>query len=159
MKALFRPLCLTLACTICHADIEHRPPFRLAGQETTQAYTSHLLAAFESRSEREDPEAFEQRILRLISAYPHEVNDIAASEGIAFTPLMYAIQTGRATLVQALLEHGAIPFHLRGDRDLLDYTQQFCSQEISPEITRLVKEAQKTYNLLAIIARSRSEKN
>lgn len=159
MKVLPLPLCLMLACAICHADIEHRPPLHPAEQGIKQAYVSHLLAAFESRDEREEPEAFEQRILRLISAYPHEVNDIAASEGIAFTPLMYAIQTGRATLVQALLEHGAIPFHIRGDRDLLDYTQQFCTQEISPEITRLVREAQKTYNLIDIIARSRSEKN
>jgi len=152
-KLLFSSVCLLLACGIGQAETEHRSFTKApAGQETKQACTGHILAAFESRHERESPEAFEQRLLRVISEYPYEVNDIAVQEGIAFTPLMYAIQSGHARLVQALLDHGAIPFHLRGDRDLLEYTQTFCSQAIPPEITRMVKEAQKKYNLLEIIA-------
>lgn len=152
-KILFLSICLLLACGIGRAEIEYRPSIKAApGQETKQAYTSHLLAAFESCNERETPEAFERRILHVISEYPHEVNDIATQEGIAFTPLMYAIQSGNATLVQALLDRGAIPFHIRGDRDLLEYTQTFCSQAIPPEITRMVKDAQKKYNLIKIIA-------
>ncbi len=154
-KLLYSSFCLLLACGIGGAEIEHRPSIKAAPrQETKQAYTSHLLAAFESRNEKEGSKAFEQRILHVIAEYPHEVNDIAVQEGIAFTPLMYAIQSGNATLVQALLGHGAIPFHIRGDRDLLEYTQTFCSQAISPEITRMVKEAQKKYNLIEIIANS-----
>lgn len=154
-KLLFSSFCLLLACTIVKAEIEYRPSIKATPRQgTKQAYTSHLLAAFESRNEREDPKAFEERILRAISEYPHEVNDIAAQEGIAFTALMYAIQLDNATLVRALLDHGAIPFHIRGDRDLLEYTQTFCSQAISPEITRMVKDAQKKYNLLEIIANS-----
>jgi len=154
-KVLLSSICLLLACGIGGAEAEYSPSGKAApGQETKQAYASHLLVAFESRNEREAPKAFEQRILRVISEYPHEVNDIASQEGIAFTPLMYAIQSGNVTLVQSLLDHGAIPFYIRGDRDLLEYTQTFCSQAISPEITRMVKDAQKKYNLIGIISNS-----
>lgn len=113
-------------------------------------YKSHIFAAFDEYITcGADLETAAPKILKVVEQYPDEVNDIIAQDGVACTALESAVKLNDAALVKAMLDRGAIPFSYYGDESLI-------SKHTSPEVAKLIREAQSKYRLAKMLLDSRN---